>query len=59
MVTILCDIFGGNKAEDIMNTNFDLLNDLKLDILLTPGRRNGVYAMLMKIREHANSHVIT
>ena len=57
MVTILCDIFGGNKAEDIMNTNFDLLNDLKLDILLTPGRRNGVYAMLKKIKEHANSQV--
>jgi len=36
MVTILCDIFGGNKAEDIMNTNFDLLNYLKLDILLNP-----------------------
>jgi len=24
--------------------------------LLTPGRRNGVYAMLLKIIEHAKSH---
>ena len=32
---------------------------LKLDNLLTPGRRNGVYAMLVKIREHANAHLKT
>ena len=26
----------------------------KLDTLLTPGRRNGVYSMLMKIKEYGN-----
>ena len=41
----------------ISKANFELLNLLKLDNLLTPGRRNGVYSMLEKIKEHANSHV--
>ena len=56
MVTILCDIFGGNTPEEIEKTNLNLLDDLKLNILLTPGRRNGVYSMLLKIKEHAKSH---
>ena len=56
MVTILCDIFGGHTPIEITNTNLDLLDDLKLNVLLTPGRRNGVYAMLLKIKEHASSH---
>ena len=57
MITILCDIFGGHSPEEIAHTKLNLLDDLKLNILLTPGRRNGVYAMLLKIKEHANSHI--
>ena len=57
MVTILCDIFGGNTAEEINSTELNLLDDLDLNTLLTPGRRNGVYAMLLKIKEHAKSHI--
>ena len=57
MVTILCDIFDGNSPADINNTNLDLLEKLELNILLTPGRRNGVYSMLLKIKEHASSHI--
>ncbi len=56
MITILCDIFGGNTPEDISKTNLKLLDVLNLNTLLTPGRRNGVYAMLLKIKEHADSH---
>ena len=59
MITILCDIYGGRNPNEIVKTKFDLLKTLKLDNLLTPGRRNGVYAMLMKIREHANAHITT
>ncbi len=59
MITILCDIYGGQNPNEIVKTNFDLLKTLKLDNLLTPGRRNGVYAMLMKIREHASAHIKT
>ena len=56
MVTILCDIFGGNNPLAINNTELTLLDDLGLNVLLTPGRRNGVYSMLLKIKEHAKSH---
>jgi len=57
MITILCDIYGGRDPIEITSTNFDLLDSLNLNTLLTPGRRNGVYSMLMKIREHASSHI--
>ena len=52
MVTILCEIYGGRKPIEIANANFELLSALDLDTLLTPGRRNGVYSMLMKIKEY-------
>jgi len=57
MITILCDIFEGRSPKEISDTNLDLLEDLKLNTLLTPGRRNGVYSMLLKIKEHAHSHL--
>ncbi len=56
MITILCDIYGDRKPNEIFTSNFDLLNVLKLDSLLTPGRRNGVYSMLKKIKEYAGSY---
>tara|TARA_Y100001970_G_C14135441_1_gene803998 strand:+ start:823 stop:1242 length:420 start_codon:yes stop_codon:yes gene_type:complete len=54
MITILCDIYGGRNPNEIKNSNFKLLNHLQLETLLTPGRRNGVYSMLEKIKEYAN-----
>ncbi len=56
MVTILCDIYGDRNPCEIKNSDFKMLNILELDTLLTPGRRNGVYSMLEKIREYANSY---
>ena len=56
MVTILCDIYGDREPSEIKNSDFDMLNILELDTLLTPGRRNGVYSMLEKIKEYANSY---
>ncbi len=52
MVTILCQIYGGRKPDEIAKANFELLSVLNLETLLTPGRRNGVYSMLMKIKEY-------
>ena len=52
MVTIISEIYGDRNPDEIANSNFDLLSTLKLDTLLTPGRRNGVYSMLMKIKEY-------
>ena len=57
MVTILCDIYGGRNPSEIKNSDFSMLNTLDLDTLLTPGRRNGVYSMLEKIKEYANSYL--
>ena len=56
MITILNDIYGGRKPDEIGKSNFELLSTLNLDTLLTPGRRNGVYSMLMKIKEYANAY---
>ena len=57
MVTILCDIYGDRSPSEIKESDFKALNILELDTLLTPGRRNGVYSMLEKIKEYANSYV--
>ena len=54
MVTILTDIYGKNKPVDIIASDFELLKTLKLDLLLTPGRRNGVFSMLKKIKIYAH-----
>ena len=54
MVTILVDIYGKNKPTDIVASDFELLKTLQLDILLTPGRRNGVFSMLKKIEKYAH-----
>ena len=56
MVTILCDIYGDRDPKEIQSSDFKLLNILDLDTLLTPGRRNGVYSMLEKIKEYANAY---
>ena len=53
MITILCDIYGDRNPKEIISSDFKLLNLLELDTLLTPGRRNGVYSMLEKIKEYA------
>ncbi len=56
MITILCDIYGNREPKEIVNSDFTLLNILELDSLLTPGRRNGVYSMLEKIKEYSISY---
>ena len=55
MITILSDIYGNNKPNDILNSDFKLIKKLNLDVLLTPGRTNGVYSMLKKIKEYAKT----
>ncbi len=56
MVTILCDIYGDRTPLEIKKSDLTLLNILELDTLLTPGRRNGVYSMLEKIKEYADAY---
>tara|TARA_B100001121_G_C18636997_1_gene597193 strand:+ start:308 stop:724 length:417 start_codon:yes stop_codon:yes gene_type:complete len=56
MITILCDIYSHREPSEVINSDFSLLNMLNLDTLLTPGRRNGVYSMLEKIKEYSRSY---
>ena len=53
MVTILADIYSRNLPTDILNSNFDLIKQFDLKIILTPGRTNGVYSMLKQIKIYA------
>ena len=50
MVCLLADVFSNSTGSDIAAFEESELKGLKLDILLTPGRRNGVYSMLKKIQ---------
>ena len=53
MVTLLADIFSGSSPKEILAFERKELEDLHLDVLLTPGRRNGVHGMLQKIQDYA------
>ena len=53
MVNLLADVFSGSTSKEILSFERRDLEDLRLDVLLTPGRRNGVHGMLQKIREYA------
>ena len=55
MITILSDIYGNHYPKDILNADFELIKKFNLDILLTPGRTNGVYAMLKQIKQYATT----
>ena len=55
MVTILSDIYGNNSPEEILESDFNLIKEFELDILLTPGRTNGVYSMLNEIKKYAKT----
>ena len=43
----------GKKILHILNSNFDLIKQFDLKIILTPGRTNGVYSMLKQIKRYA------
>ena len=55
MITILSDIYGNNHPKDILDSDFELVKKFNLDVLLTPGRTNGVYAMLKQIKHYATT----
>tara|TARA_Y100001970_G_C13771452_1_gene620715 strand:- start:21 stop:443 length:423 start_codon:yes stop_codon:yes gene_type:complete len=55
MITILSDIYGNNTPEDIMGADFEIVKRFNLEIILTPGRTNGVYSMLKEIKKYAET----
>ena len=54
MVSLLADVFSGSTENDIASFEEKSLDDLNLDGLLTPGRRNGVYSMLKVIQGYGS-----
>ena len=55
MITILSDIYSNNLPNNIQNSDFELIKTLNLDVLLTPGRTNGVVSMLKAIKKYAET----
>jgi cysteine desulfuration protein SufE len=54
MVCMLADVFSNSTRSDIASFEEKSLDDLNLDVLLTPGRRNGVYSMLKVIQSYGS-----
>ena len=54
MVCLLADIFSNSTKNEIGAFSEPDLQELKLDILLTPGRRNGIYSMLKVIQGYGS-----
>jgi cysteine desulfuration protein SufE len=50
MVSLLADIFSDTTREQIKSFDSESLEKLELRTLLTPGRRNGTYNMLLRIK---------
>ena len=53
MVCLIADVYSGSSAQDIIDFDQDEFKMLRLDILLTPGRNNGVHSMLKLIIDYA------
>ena len=54
MVCLLADVFSKSTRSDIASFEEKSLDGLKLDVLLTAGRRNGVYSMLKVIQSYGS-----
>ena len=53
MITLLMDIFGNKKADDILNFNPERLNELGIVELLSPVRQKSLQAFLDKVYSYA------
>lgn len=56
LVAILMTVYSGRTAEEIIDTDIeDIFSQLGLDEHLSPGRRNGFFSMVQKIKRIAQS----
>ncbi len=55
LLSLLLDVYSGEKSEDIIKTKAEFIKDLKLESHLTPSRSNGLFAMLKQIRIYAQA----
>ena len=54
LVTLIAAIYSNETAEDIANSQIDLMEEFELGVILSPARRNGAFSMLKTIREFAH-----
>ena len=54
MECLLADVFSNSTRSDIASFEEKSLDGLNLDVLLTAGRRNGVYSMLKVIQSYGS-----
>jgi cysteine desulfuration protein SufE len=52
-VTLISDIYSGSTAQEILDNDRNLMEELDLGNILSMNRRNGAYNMLSMIKEHA------
>ena len=50
LVTLISSIYSGETANDIVNSEADLMEEFELGVILSPARRNGAFSMLKKLR---------
>ena len=53
LVTLIAAIYSNETAEDIANSQIDLMEEFELGVILSPARRNGAFSMLKTIRDFA------
>ena len=57
MVTVLSDIYGNKTPKEITDSDFNKLQTLGLENILTPSRRNGVFSMVNYIKKYAEDYL--
>lgn len=57
LIAILLKIYNNQSPHDIVATPLTLFDEIGLKKHLTPGRSNGLYAMISQIKTRAQSHV--
>lgn len=57
LVTLIASIYSDETAEEIANSEVDLMEEFDLGVILSPARRNGAYSMLKTIKEYAKKLV--
>lgn len=58
LVSMLSDIYSGQTAEAIMESNFDFIKKIGLQEFLSPTRANGLAAMVKQIRFYAAAYQV-
>ena len=56
-VTLVSDIYSGHTAQEILENDKNLMEELNLGNILSMNRRNGAYNMLSTVKEHAKLFV--